>query len=492
MSRSASIEGGEHSFTPPIVNKEPSKWKAFGFAVLIIVGMGGLVAAGIGLGGHLQAESLSQLGPTHSIIMMVAGGLTFLIALLVGSVTNRQKLFTSSACVSADGLVGTVDPLLPDRMLTEEGNKAKSEDIEPAGDHPSSSQECETSSPSWGWLVCNLNAEFSPGSVGAVSPHEHELSDLFRACKDPDVLFPSDLPWMEIDRDKERRVLLIKVLKDAFATGKKMVITYLNSRTHCVAAGFCVDGSFKIIDSMLDNCINLRELTITLNQANLRDSQGRPIRFHGKYINTHVQRGGHECMWFATLYGYHMGKQKKLEAFEEVNGAFLEGRLRCFEDYNNISGAQKIRSLKDKNHSYDSFMRSWAYRSVGLTVNRWEELSLQQIFNMVSFEERFSDMQGDMLWCSLSKSKYLPLLLDNGGCPIIIETSGQKNEMTLNHLNALAQSVPPEDMRAPVAKLLHNHNKYLLIVKKGSTVPYLYHLRPEQQLLVEKRWISAR
>ena len=65
-----------------------------GFAIVIILGLGGLAVAGIGLGGYLQTGFLSSLGQVNSIIMMAAGGgggIAFLIIGIVGSVKNRQK-----------------------------------------------------------------------------------------------------------------------------------------------------------------------------------------------------------------------------------------------------------------------------------------------------------------------------------------------------------------------------------------------------------------
>jgi hypothetical protein len=90
---SATIRIGKHSFDSHIVKNEPSKGKTRGFAIVIILGLGGLAVAGVGLGGYLQAGSLSSLGQVNSIIMMAAGGgggIVFLIIGIVGSVKNRQ------------------------------------------------------------------------------------------------------------------------------------------------------------------------------------------------------------------------------------------------------------------------------------------------------------------------------------------------------------------------------------------------------------------
>jgi hypothetical protein len=90
---SATIGTGGHSSDPHIVKNKPSKGKAIGFAIVVILGLGGLAVAGVGLGGYLQAGSLSSLGQVNSMIMMAAGGgggIIFLIIGIVGSVKNRQ------------------------------------------------------------------------------------------------------------------------------------------------------------------------------------------------------------------------------------------------------------------------------------------------------------------------------------------------------------------------------------------------------------------
>lgn len=82
-------------------NNFNSKLKTYGFAILIIVGIGGLAVAGAGLGsfgiqqGWWQAGSLSNLSQIHSITMMAAGsgvGIVFLVIGIVGSVKNKGNI----------------------------------------------------------------------------------------------------------------------------------------------------------------------------------------------------------------------------------------------------------------------------------------------------------------------------------------------------------------------------------------------------------------
>jgi hypothetical protein len=79
---------------PDAQNKqnEPTQAKTIGFAIAIIIGIGGLAVAGVGVGGYLGA--ISGLNQVNSIIMIAAGGagaITFLIVGIVGSVKNHSQ-----------------------------------------------------------------------------------------------------------------------------------------------------------------------------------------------------------------------------------------------------------------------------------------------------------------------------------------------------------------------------------------------------------------
>ena len=84
----------EGDFSSSITRKAPSKRKVIGFAIVIILGLGGLALAGVGLGGYLRAGSHTSLGQVHSMIMMAAGGgggIVFLIVAIVGCVKNCKR-----------------------------------------------------------------------------------------------------------------------------------------------------------------------------------------------------------------------------------------------------------------------------------------------------------------------------------------------------------------------------------------------------------------
>jgi hypothetical protein len=94
MASPATVRTEEHSSNHTIVKNKPSTRKTIGFAIVTILGLGSLVAAGVGLGGYLQAGSLSSIGQVNSIIMMSAcggGGIVFLVVGIVGSVKNCQR-----------------------------------------------------------------------------------------------------------------------------------------------------------------------------------------------------------------------------------------------------------------------------------------------------------------------------------------------------------------------------------------------------------------
>ncbi len=79
------------------LNYERSPCQTLAFALHIIVGLGALAAAGVGLGcfgahqGWWQAASLTQLTQTHSIIMMAVGGAGGTIYLTVSIFENRHR-----------------------------------------------------------------------------------------------------------------------------------------------------------------------------------------------------------------------------------------------------------------------------------------------------------------------------------------------------------------------------------------------------------------
>jgi hypothetical protein len=87
------VTGQAENPANPTNNKnEPTHRKTIGFAIAIIVGIAGLVVAGVGVGGCLGA--ISTLDQVTSIIMIAtggAGGIAFLIFGIVGTVKNQSQ-----------------------------------------------------------------------------------------------------------------------------------------------------------------------------------------------------------------------------------------------------------------------------------------------------------------------------------------------------------------------------------------------------------------
>jgi len=337
----------------------------------------------------------------------------------------------------------------------------------------------------WGTFG-TLRNDFTPGICTHVSIDSCKLSNIMSDCQgDGEAYFIPANSWENALRKRERELepqkadhlaFLIKTLSAAFETGKKIVVARLANGIHTAAAGFCVDGRFKIIDSMLDSTVNIRYLGEQLNKASLKNSEGNIIHFKGEYINTSIQRGGHECIRFATLYCYQMYKKKDLNAFEEVNGAFSEGKLKRFEDYKQISGSKKIRSFSGSSSKdlYDKFMRSWAYRTQDMLVDTWEEINLTS---------RLQESEKMEIYYLENNPNFPPGNISSEQI-FIVDKKG--TELTINSLNDMPkeQEIPLSTDDSVVLGSLASPNKEkrLLIFEYGQNQPRLYRLLPHQQV----------
>src|SRR5262249_47789404 len=176
-------------------------------------------------------------------------------------------------------------------------------------------------------------------------------------------------------------------------------------------------------------------------------------------------------------YCYHMALRKDLTAFEEVNGAFLEGRLRRFEDHKKIAGSPRVESLKNKTYDYRTFMLSWLYRSFGLTVNAWWELTLNELSHFQSHH-----YNGEMLSCYLTKS-CLPKFYSSFDFNLeIVSSPLQRKKITANTLDTLNVFSNP-DLHVPMEDALFKDNQsYLLVFIKGDPQPHLYPLKTGEKV----------
>lgn len=70
----------------------PPQLKTYGFAIAIIVGIGGVAAAVFGLAGYLHVGALSHFNQTHAITLLAIGSETALFSFgVAGEISNHQE-----------------------------------------------------------------------------------------------------------------------------------------------------------------------------------------------------------------------------------------------------------------------------------------------------------------------------------------------------------------------------------------------------------------
>lgn len=157
---------------------------------------------------------------------------------------------------------------------------------------------------------------------------------------------------------------VIARIRLGFAAGYSLVGIMLSTSMHSIMAAFKNTGEFVIVDSMSGEKIELNSFTRALNQANILDNNAKTIKFHGRNINTRLQKSGNDCIRLAALYLHQILKDNDLEAYQKVNGAFLDGTLRKFEDIQKIDNARKVETVTPV-IDRDQFMYSWDHRNQG-------------------------------------------------------------------------------------------------------------------------------
>lgn len=183
---------------------------------------------------------------------------------------------------------------------------------------------------------------------------------------------------------------LIDIFRSAFAVGKA-VGTRLQTNGHSVAALFRPNGTFKIIDGMSSTVLNVRTLAERLNEAKIHGPDGNGICFSGEYVHTGIQKGGHECTRFATLYLHQFAKTGgDLDAYQEVNAAFANGQLNRFEDCLTIDRTQRLRNAdRVPKDNYRPFMHSWTLRSENICADRWQDINIAMIMKTTLKDNEF-------------------------------------------------------------------------------------------------------
>lgn len=199
---------------------------------------------------------------------------------------------------------------------------------------------------------------------------------------DPSIYCPRDEIYVDEEYDT-----LINAIKDAFSKGKKWAVFRISNDRHSECAAFDDQGNFVIIAGMSGiHTINKFEgFKEKLNAPGIQDESGKPINFLGKYVDTGLQRGGHHCVRFAEIYRYQILKEKRLEAYKKVNGAFCDKKLCTFEDIEKISEARELNVMPQPTAQNNweetqyAFLLSWMARSYGVHHGRWQEVTLREI-----------------------------------------------------------------------------------------------------------------
>lgn len=203
---------------------------------------------------------------------------------------------------------------------------------------------------------------------------------------DPDVFVIPD-PYFVKTRDpsplldnEENIQQLVKTANAAFLTGRKLVVGRFVSNTHAYVLTVTNTGKVTVIDSMRNQSVDLTPIVRAFNQFPFKLVNGIQPHFEGKIINTHLQKGGSDCTRFATLYAYQIAKEKDVEAYQTVNGAFMEGKLKTFEDYTKITGSKRVADATAVSEEKTKpFCQSWVYRNIGFKQDNWEDMTIQEL-----------------------------------------------------------------------------------------------------------------
>ncbi len=329
--------------------------------------------------------------------------------------------------------------------------------------------------------INNSRATLAPGD----SPLGNLALDFENDAK---VCFlPVDYSMAQEPTEKEVQNLS-EGLRAGFTTGKILTVLLFSTPGHTVAAAFQADGQFQVIDSMGSKTIDVDKLSEKLNQAKIKDAQGHEIQFSGKYINTKVQYGGHECIRFATLYAYQIAKERNLSAYKKVNGAIETGLLKRFEDCRKISEVTK--EIEEVNSSsrekYHKFMSSWAYRTQNLTLDDWKKMSLEDLSSSYFANEQKSQ---NLLFIIAAKDETPCTLLINPNKKYFIG----ENETPAKQIDFEAIDFPPIPLTENLSEvnlgsLISSQNKTrLLLLNKDKHSICLYELPSNHQIVMPSR-----
>lgn len=320
----------------------------------------------------------------------------------------------------------------------------------------------------WDRSTSSLNAD--SGLSNLVSTFENDPRVYFI----PDPHYLGLLSEKLLNINKEGWVsTLEEILRSAFILDKEMVVTRLSNSGHDVGAVFKADGSFKIIDSMDSTILEVNELASQLNQGNIKDSNGNPIHFSGEYTQSGIQKGGHECQLFATLYLYQIAKTGDCNAYQQVNAAFAEGQLNKFEDYIHIDTTKKLlRGDRIPVEKYRPFFRSWGHRLVGVRAERWQDITIKEIVQISLPDTKVGEVtishDDNTKENSFPRTRYLSIFGQKkvSSAKVIVKKDGSEIEVSC---------LPEVDVHATLGSLIPtNSEKTVLLFEKGKEIPSLY------------------
>jgi len=323
-----------------------------------------------------------------------------------------------------------------------------------------------------------IEKSLDTGNFSTVQP-DYKLANLpLKLQNDPYTLF---LPDVIHPANAEEVKKLTDTLQAAFTIGKEMVVVRFGTNMHAVLGAFSITGEFKLIDSMSSQVINHKELENKLNQAKISNKNGNFISFQGDYINTRIQKGGNTCLRISTLYAYQIAKRRDMDAYQEVNGAFLEGRLNTFEDYACIDGASsRKKTVTTIPASYTKFMNSWAYRSYGYTVDDWRQLPLSDLTN-----EALIFPNTDTTCINLESKLELPIINSSFDSDSYhLELGLEKGDGVFIPIkSANLEEISYDSTPKTFADAIKNKNVCYILYEKNNPKLKIFNLRPGEKLM---------
>lgn len=244
------------------------------------------------------------------------------------------------------------------------------------------------------------------------------------------------------------------LLQDGITVGKDVVVGEFGHSGHAFTVAVNAQGEFRIINSMGYNNTgtDAAKFAAKLNAKGIKDKNGNPMRFRGELINCHLQEGGHHCRRFTALYVNQIAKEGNIDAYQRVNGAFVDGEASSVFQLKSIDKSRQIKVLNnnDKINSREcisNFMGDWVYRGMGYEGR-----------NLKIAEFSFQD---DVELLLLNKGKVPQALMKNKGTQYILDSNGQEKHI-------LWEEVPEANDNSALNTFIprNSHSNDIILIKK--------------------------